>query len=280
MSKVGASGIQVLVLAALLAAEYFFPLRRVTQRRLPRLFKNFSLAALWAFGIRVLAFPMLIVLAQWCESRSIGFLNLWPMNPLLKTGLGVLGFDFSVYYWHRLNHSRRFLWRFHSVHHCDLDMDVSTAARFHFGELFLSVFFQALQIALLGAGLEALFVYHAILTSSVMFHHSNVRLPKSFERIVNYLFVTPRMHGIHHSMVLNETDSNFSSILNLWDRMHNTLRLEVDQDLIKIGIPAFPDAQELKFSALVLMPFKRPRVWPAGFLVRPCQSETGTSEVP
>src|SRR6185503_6617510 len=104
----------------------------------------------------------------------------------------------SFYYWHRLNHRLPLLWRFHSVHHMDPDLDVTTAVRFHFGEILLSTVFRSLQVVALGVGLTGYLLYEPRLQCANLFHHSNLRLPIRLERALNWVLVTPRMHGIHH----------------------------------------------------------------------------------
>ena len=147
------------------------------------------------------------------------------------------------------------LWRFHAVHHVDLDLDASTAIRFHFGELTQSVAWRAAQIVLIGVTPLSLSVWQAALIPSILFHHSNVRLSEATERLLSRFMVTPRMHGIHHSAVQNETDSNWSSGFNFWDRLHGTLRLDVPQDEITIGVPAFQDPGEVTLPKILAMPF-------------------------
>jgi sterol desaturase/sphingolipid hydroxylase (fatty acid hydroxylase superfamily) len=117
--------------------------------------------------------------------------------------------DLTFYYWHRANRSISFFWRFHNVHHIDPDLDISTSFRFHFGEILYSLVFRAGQIYLLGIPLFTHLVYELVFQCATLFHHSNVRLPITFERSLNKIIVTPRMHGIHHSIVKDETNSNW-----------------------------------------------------------------------
>ena len=145
------------------------------------------------------------------------------------------------------------------MHHTDLDLDTSTALRFHFGELIPSVVWRALQVVLIGVPPHALRIWQIATSASVAFHHSNLRLPAAWERRLVWLIVTPRMHGIHHSIVKDETDSNWSSGLTLWDRLHGTLRLDVPQDRITIGVPAYRDPADLSAIRILLMPFRRQR---------------------
>jgi sterol desaturase/sphingolipid hydroxylase (fatty acid hydroxylase superfamily) len=175
--------------------------------------------------------------------------------------LAVFLLDYTLYVWHVLAHRVPWLWRFHLVHHVDLDLDASTALRFHFGELALSVPWRAAQIAAIGVTPDALRLWQNALLVSILFHHSNLRLPIAIERAIAWLVVTPRMHGIHHSVVPEETNSNWSSGLTLWDRLHGTLRLNVPQQDVVIGIPAFRDPDDVSLGKALELPFLRQRPW-------------------
>ncbi len=155
-----------------------------------------------------------------------------------------------------------FFWRFHNVHHTDLDMDVSTASRFHSGEMLFSVAFFSLTVFLFGVGPMAVVVFFIVFEAAVVFHHSNWRLPIWFERILNHVIVTSRMHGIHHSIVERETNSNWGTIFCWWDKLHRTLRRDIPQDAITIGVPAYREENDLTFGQLWLLPFReQPSYW-------------------
>jgi len=171
--------------------------------------------------------------------------------------VAVVLLDYTLWFWHFANHRVPFLWRFHSVHHVDRDMDVSTGIRFHFGELGLSVFFRAAQVALIGADPPAVVLWQSLLFLSVLFHHSNTRLPSGLERALVRIVVTPRMHGIHHSNYRNETDSNWSSLLSAWDYLHRTALLNVPQDAVTIGIPAYDRPEAVRLGKILALPFVR-----------------------
>jgi sterol desaturase/sphingolipid hydroxylase (fatty acid hydroxylase superfamily) len=145
--------------------------------------------------------------------------------------------DYGLYVWHALTHKLPPLWRFHRVHHMDRDLDVGTALRFHFGEMLLSVPWRAAQIALTGVSRLPLSIWQTLTVLAVMFHHSNVRLPIGLERALSWLVMTPRMHGIHHSIVDAERNSNWSTIFSFPDYLHGTRRFDVPQEAITIGVP-------------------------------------------
>src|SRR5262249_33224312 len=173
--------------------------------------------------------------------------------------LGILLLDYTLWFWHRANHQIFFFWRFHSVHHVDLDMDASTALRFHFGELAMSVGIRALQIVVIGVDPLTVAIYQLLLFASILFHHSNTRLPLALERVLVRVIVTPRMHGIHHSDYKNETDTNWSSLLSAWDYLHGTIRLDIPQEAIEIGIPAYQQPGRVTLGRILAMPFARRR---------------------
>src|SRR5205807_3040294 len=129
--------------------------------------------------------------AEWLSRivgrRQWGLLNALPLPAWLEILLSVLLLDYTLYVWHILTHKVPFLWRFHLVHHVDLDLDTSTALRFHFGELALSVPWRAAQIVAIGVSPLSFSIWQTMLALSVMFHHSNVELPIRLERVLNRL---------------------------------------------------------------------------------------------
>ncbi len=249
--------------AVLAALERAFPLRRWTEGRLARVLRNATVGGLSAVLVTLLQALALLPVMAWAEARGIGLLRVVALPGWLATALAVLLLDYTLWHWHRWNHRVALLWRFHLVHHSDRDLDASTALRFHFGEMALSVPFRAAQVVLIGAGPFALWLWTAVLVGSVLFHHSNLRLPPAVDRALALLLVTPRMHGIHHSEVRRETDSNFSSLFTVWDRLHRTLLLDVPQPAVVIGVPGFRDPRRLGLRALLALPFTRlPESWP------------------
>jgi sterol desaturase/sphingolipid hydroxylase (fatty acid hydroxylase superfamily) len=148
------------------------------------------------------------------------------------------------------------LWRFHRVHHVDLDLDAATGGRFHFGEMSLSVFFRWIQLRLIGPDPLAVSLWQTMLLASIFFHHSNTRLPEDFEVALARVIATPRLHGIHHSIVKSETNSNLASLFTIWDILHGTLRLDVPQEKITIGVPAYQQPDEVTPERVLTLPLR------------------------
>lgn len=235
------------------------PLRRAVEPKPRREARNLAVAVAGAVALRVTERPVADALTSLVERRRWGLLKLFKLPAWLEVALAVVLLDYTLYLWHVLTHRVPFLWRFHVVHHIDLDLDATTALRFHFAELAVSVLWRAAQIVAIGVSPTALSVWQMLLMLSILFHHSNVRLPVELERRLNLFVVTPQMHGIHHSTVKEETNSNWSSGLTLWDWLHGTLRLDVPQDAIDIGVPAYRDPREVGLASMLALPFSEER---------------------
>jgi sterol desaturase/sphingolipid hydroxylase (fatty acid hydroxylase superfamily) len=252
---------------ALLVLEALRPLRRRKRPQLPRLLLNLPLSLLTFAAGSLVVRPAGLGLAIWAGDHSFGLLPFLPLPFWARFIMGFLLMDLTFYYWHRLNHTRRLLWRFHAVHHVDPDMDVSTSFRFHFVEILYSTCFRIPQVVLLGIEPLTYVAYESVFQLATMFHHSNLKLPLVWERRLNRLFVTPRMHGVHHSVVGSETNSNYSIIFSLWDRLNRSLRLNVKQSELIIGVPAYLLPGDNRFWPLMTEPFAKPRPywrWPSG----------------
>ncbi len=249
------------------ALENLRPLRRLKRPRPRRWAINLAVTAL-SFGVGAsLLRPLAMAAAVWAQSRSLGLLPWLALPFWAQFFLGFLWMDATFYFWHRANHVYPLLWRFHNVHHVDPDLDVSTSFRFHYGETFYSIIFRLVQVLLAGISPFTYLAYELIFNLATMFHHSNVALPIRGERWLNKILVTPRMHGIHHSVVGNETNSNYSVIFSCWDRLTRSIRLNVPQDEVIIGVPGYLLPRDNRIWPLLLQPFGKQRPywrWPSG----------------
>ncbi len=165
-------------------------------------------------------------------------------------------FDIWMYFWHRANHRIMFLWRFHRAHHADIDMDTTTALRFHPGELILSTVIRLPVVVLLGMTFGQLVLFETMLNLSTLFHHSNLALPEKWDRALRWVIVTPNMHRVHHSVERRETDSNFTSLLSVWDRLFGTFRMRGDTRTITLGLPEFREGKYQRLWGFLITPFR------------------------
>ena len=235
------------------------PLRESVESKVIRNSRNLTVAGIAAVTLQLAERPVVAPLTKLVERKNWGLLKLVRLPRWLETTLAVALLDYTLYIWHVLTHRIPFLWRLHVVHHTDLDLDASTALRFHFAEMIISVTWRAAQIIIIGVSPVSFAAWQAFLFPSILFHHSNVRLPIDLERKLQNLIVTPRMHGIHHSIVRQETDSNWSSGLTVWDFLHGTLKTDVPQNEIIIGVPAYREPDEVILAKILPMPFEKQR---------------------
>ena len=249
-------------LAALILLEARRPIRRGVEPKSRRAVRNAVLFGTSAVCVFVLQAGFLAGVLAWVEGRRIGLLpRIAPAGPW-RMALGALALDYTLWHWHRLTHVVPFLWRFHAIHHADRDLDTLTGARFHFGEMSLSVAYRALQVIVIGADATTVALWNGLVIPAVLFQHSNLRLPQRLERLLVPFIVTPRMHSIHHSNWRDETDSNWSSLLSIWDRLHGTLRLDVPLEAVTIGLPAYGSPDSVTLGRMLAAPFqKQPDYW-------------------
>jgi sterol desaturase/sphingolipid hydroxylase (fatty acid hydroxylase superfamily) len=217
--------------------------------------RNAAVGGVSAVVVHLGETPVIVPFAILIDARGIGLLASLALPRWLNIVLACVLMDYTLYLWHVLTHKLPWLWRFHVVHHADLDLDASTAVRFHFGELLISIPWRLAQIAVIGTTPTALIVWQTATLVSILFHHSNAELPARLERALSRIIVTPRMHGIHHSVVDDQVNSNWSSGLALWDRIHGTFRLDVPQNAITIGVPEFQASGLVGLARMLALPF-------------------------
>ena len=235
-------------LALLLALERMFPVARALGG-LRRVAKNLSLAGLNA----VLSWAVVVPVSAFAASYALDWRPLW-WSGWLGLGLDLLLLDCWIYWWHRANHRWPLLWRFHEVHHLDQFLDASSALRFHFGEVLLSSLVRAGVILLLGVPLLNVVVFETLLALSAMFHHSNVKLPPRLEKALSHVIVTPSIHWVHHHAIRRDTDSNYSSLLSVWDRLFRSRSATRRSPGMPIGTEGVVDRS---LPGLIARPFER-----------------------
>ena len=257
--EIGAFVAAATTLGALFWLERKRPLRRRVEPLLLHTTRNAAAGALAAITLQLAERPIVSRLAGCVNDRRIGLLKMFHLPRLIETLLAVVLMDYTLFLWHMLTHKVPALWRLHLPHHIDLDLDASTAMRFHFAELMVAVVWRAGQIVVIGVGPTSYAAWQLFLLPSILFHHSNVDLSPELDTKINRWFVTPRMHGIHHSIVREETNSNWSSGLTVWDKLHKTFRADMPAHDITIGVPAYRDPSDVTFATYARMPFDEQR---------------------
>lgn len=239
-------------IALFLIGERLLPAadRPVEARGLPRLARN---AGLWLLNAGLS--PLIVIpVSLWASQHTLG----WRPEAL-RGGWALLAdillLDFLIYWWHRANHELPLLWRFHAVHHLDRFLDASSAVRFHFGEVLLSALARAAIIMLFDIPLASVLVFEALVLMASIFHHSNLRLSERLEKVLARIVVTPSIHWMHHHAVRRDTDSNYATILSLWDRLFGSRNPQLRRLDMEIGLEG--EVRDGGFAELLARPFRK-----------------------
>ena len=210
--------------------------------------KNLSLA-----GVNAVLSPLIVVpISAAAASYSLDWRPDWWSGPQgLIIDLVIL--DYWIYWWHRANHVIPFLWRFHEVHHLDEFLDVTTALRFHAGEVFLSSLVRAAVNYLLDVPLTKVIIFETIVLVGAIFHHSNLKLPSALEHVLSRIIVTPSIHWVHHHAVRKDTDSNYATLLSVWDHLFGSRSATQRWSDMPIGVEKRNDED---LPGLLLRPFR------------------------
>jgi sterol desaturase/sphingolipid hydroxylase (fatty acid hydroxylase superfamily) len=195
--------------------------------------------------------------------RGWGVLNQGSVSATLSVVAAVLFLDLAIYLQHVMFHAVPILWRLHMVHHADVDFDVTTGLRFHPVEIVLSMLFKFAVVLFLGPPVVAVLLFEVLLNATAMFNHGNVRIASRLDRVVRWFVVTPDMHRVHHSVVPQETNSNFGFNLPWWDRLLGTYRAQpaAGHETMTIGLEQFQEQRGQTLPWLLVLPFLRGIRW-------------------
>ena len=244
----------VVAIGAIFVLERRRPLRRQTSNPAPRIVRNVAMGAMCAAVVATIEMPVTQAIAEQNVRGKRGLAQRAPraLRPLVA----FLAMDYGFYLWHVATHRLRPLWRFHRVHHVDPDMDMSTAIRFHMVDMLVSLPWRMAQVRLSGIDPQALDAWQRFFTLSILFHHSNLKLPGDWDRRLSWLVTSPKMHGIHHSVVKAQRDSNWSSGISLWDRLHGTMGQDDTQCNLTIGVDDPHASRDVRIEHALRTPFR------------------------
>ena len=238
--------------------EYFSPRRLQTITRMQRWPINLGLAVFNMLLMRLTVGGIAYLSAINAFNNSWGLLNQFHLPSWLTIIISLLFLDFAIYFQHIISHKWKLLWRLHQIHHTDLEIDASTAVRFHPLEIMISMAYKIICIYLIGADPFAVIAFEIILNATATFNHSNVNIPVKVDKLLRWILITPDIHRIHHSTVQSETDSNYGFSISLWDRAFKTYVAEPEktQTTLDIGLPQYRKQEELGLIKLLLLPFR------------------------
>jgi len=240
--------------------ERLSPSRRLSVSKPLRWGSNLGLVVLNTVLLRA-GFPLAAVgFAAIAAEQGWGLFNVVALPGWLAILLSVMALDLVIYWQHVMFHALPTLWRLHKVHHADRDFDVTTGLRFHPIEIFLSMGIKIAAIALLGAPPVAVLIFEVLLNATAMFNHGNVSLPRSVDRLLRWVVVTPDMHRIHHSVIVQETNSNYGFNLPWWDYLFGTYRARPAKGNqgMTIGLTEYQNTLRVaQLPWVLLLPFSR-----------------------
>lgn len=237
--------------------EFLIPYRTHSFSKIKRWNTNISLSIFNGLIYNLIYLDIISNCLKKNDFKAALSTELLPVPDQVNVIAGIIIMDFSIYIWHRLNHKIPILWKFHQVHHSDMNMDASTSTRFHICEFLLSGIVRIFLITIFKIDFFTYFAFEILANLSIQFHHSSVKVYGVLDRTWILLFVPPSMHRIHHSISKKEYNSNYGAIFSLWDRLLGTFIKDTKQDRIVIGLDYCRDFQRLGFVSLLVMPFKK-----------------------
>ena len=247
------------ILALMAGWETLAPRRALKLARRMRWPANLGMVVLNSVLIRLLFPAAAVGMALFAQANGWGIFNHFALPGWAALAAGVVLLDLAIYLQHVLFHAVPALWRLHRMHHADLDIDVTTGARFHPVEIVLSMLIKFAAIVALGVPPEGVLLFEVLLNGTSMFNHANVRMPVRLDRAIRAFVVTPDMHRVHHSIERDETNSNFGFNLSLWDRLFGTYRAQprAGHEAMRIGIPEFRDPSDCAgLPGMLALPFR------------------------
>lgn len=242
--------------------EKLAPRRALTQNRLTRWTNNIGLTVVNAILISLVFQVAAAGTALYAEEKGWGLLRMTELPALAEGLAAIIILDFSVFLQHVLFHRVYLFWRFHRMHHTDLDIDVTTGARFHPIEIILSMGIKMGIVLAIGAPAWSVIVFEILLNGTSIFNHSDVFIPSRVDRLLRLLVVTPDMHRVHHSVIIRETNSNFGFNFSWWDRIFRTYLAQpgAGHADMTLGLANYRDTKWLTLPWMLVVPFmSRPR---------------------
>lgn len=246
------------VFAVVAIAEWRFPQHGRVQTRRERWVTNIGILMLDVIAVRLSVGAAAYGMAVYAQAHGWGLFNALAWPVWLEGFAAFLILDFAIYLQHVMSHALPAFWRLHQVHHADLDVDSTTGTRFHPLEILISLLWKTALVAALGISPWTVVIYEAVLNAAAVYTHGNIRIPSKLDHTLRWLFCTPDMHRVHHSVIPEETNSNFGNFLSVWDRLCGTMRRDpVKGQLgVEIGLHVYRDPSKLGLFSLLLMPFR------------------------
>jgi sterol desaturase/sphingolipid hydroxylase (fatty acid hydroxylase superfamily) len=244
------------VFAVMAILETICPRRERTVGRSARWFINIALSLVNGAAVKIVFGAAAVGTAVVAKEGGWGILNYYNVTGTEAHLFAFVLLDFAIYLQHVVTHALPILWRLHIIHHTDLDLDVTSGIRFHPLEIIVSMTYKIVLVAAIGPDPAVVILFEVLLNGSSVFNHSNLFIPKPLDRAIRAVIVTPEMHRVHHSVEVEETNSNFGFFFSFWDRLCGTYRhaTALPPTEFPIGVSEYRSQEELGLGKLLLIP--------------------------
>jgi sterol desaturase/sphingolipid hydroxylase (fatty acid hydroxylase superfamily) len=255
LSSVTTIGLILAAMAMVASIETAVPLHARGPWNRVHLAPNLALTFI-TFATNVFLNAAVLLALIWLQSKGVGLLRMFALPPAMAVVIVVLALDFSFYVAHVAMHTSPSFWRFHSVHHSDPAVDVTTTIRQHPGEGVIRYVFMGVTAMALGASPGAFAVYRMWSALHGLLEHANVRVPRRLDTLLSLIVSTPNMHKVHHSRTATETNTNYGNVFSLFDRLFFTFTPSKRGVSILYGLDGLDDPVTQTTAGLLALPFR------------------------
>lgn len=249
----------IVMFASFAILEILFPRRKLIVDKFKRWVANISLILINNILLRILLPGFLLLASYYAKKHGLGLFNYIKINYHLEVVISIMMLDLAIYFQHIMFHKSSILWRLHRVHHVDLDLDITTGLRFHPIEILISEVYKLVVVLSLGASVTSIILFTIILNTTSMFNHGNLRLPKFLDKLLRKIIVTPDMHLVHHSTLIQEHNSNYGFSLSIWDKIFRTYTINPSRGINDTSL-GLTEHQEHSYSSnlsnMLMYPFE------------------------
>jgi len=192
---------------------------------------NFSstFTNLYTIALVLIITPIILSKMSWDFS-------IWPSEVYfpIQVLIALLYYDFIYYWYHRISHKNKWLWRLHRLHHSSEKLNTLALGKFNVIDIFLEIFIINVGLVLIQLPENVFFAAQSFMIPATILSHSNfdVKLPSWLKWVI----ITPTSHRIHHSINQLEHDSNYGGFSHFWDIIFKTYNPVVNMEPVQTGI--------------------------------------------
>ena len=208
--------------------------------------------------INLFGAALIVAAVEYTSKNQFGILQMVELPVVLYIIVGLALMDLiGAWLIHFLEHKVRWMWRFHIIHHSDTHVDVTSGLRHHPGENIMRLAFTTLAVLVVGPAFGLVMLYQTISAFFAHLSHANIQMPKTIDRLLSFIFVTPHFHKVHHHYVQPYTDMNYGNIFSFWDHIFGTAVYEKKMDSLVYGLDTHMNEEDhSSLKGLLMIPFQ------------------------